>query len=57
MITRSGWRRSDPHDPISQYQHNRTGEDNADADIKRQTMGREMVVAVTGGKLDFGTWE
>jgi secondary thiamine-phosphate synthase enzyme len=46
-----------PHDPVSQYQHNRTGEDNADAHIKRQIMGREVVVAVTDGKLDFGTWE
>lgn len=46
-----------PHEPISQYQHNRTGEDNADAHIKRQFMGREVVVAVTNGKLDFGPWE
>ncbi len=46
-----------PHEPISQYQHNRTGEDNADAHLKRQVMGREVVVAVTDGKLDFGTWE
>jgi secondary thiamine-phosphate synthase enzyme len=46
-----------PHAPISQYQHNRTGEDNADAHLKRQIMGREVVVAVTGGRLDFGTWE
>jgi secondary thiamine-phosphate synthase enzyme len=46
-----------PHEPISQYLHNRTGEDNADAHMKRQIMGREVVVAVTGGKLDFGTWE
>ena len=46
-----------PHEPISQYQHNRTGEDNGDAHLKRQVMGREVVVAVTGGKLDFGTWE
>jgi secondary thiamine-phosphate synthase enzyme len=46
-----------PHDPVSQYQHNRTGEDNADAHIKRQIMGREVVVAVTKGRLDFGTWE
>ena len=46
-----------PHDPVSQYHHNRTGEDNADAHIKRQVMGREVVVAVTAGKLDFGTWE
>ncbi|MBU0517201.1 MAG: secondary thiamine-phosphate synthase enzyme YjbQ [Proteobacteria bacterium] len=46
-----------PHAPISQYQHNRTGEDNADAHLKRQVMGREVVVAVTDGRLDFGTWE
>ena len=46
-----------PHAPISQYQHNRTGEDNADAHLKRQIMGREVVVAVTNGRLDFGTWE
>ena len=46
-----------PHEPVSQYQHNRTGEDNADAHMKRQVMGREGVVAVTGGKLDFGPWE
>jgi secondary thiamine-phosphate synthase enzyme len=46
-----------PHAPIDQYQHNRTGEDNADAHLKRQVMGREVVVAVTDGRLDFGTWE
>jgi secondary thiamine-phosphate synthase enzyme len=46
-----------PHEPISQYRHNRTGEDNADAHLKRQVMGREVVVAITGGKLDFGPWE
>jgi len=46
-----------PLEPISQYHHNRTGEDNADAHMKRQIMGREVVVAVTDGKLDFGTWE
>ena len=46
-----------PHEPVAQYMHNRTGEDNADAHIKRQVMGREVVVAVTGGHLDFGTWE
>jgi len=46
-----------PHQPVSQYHHNRTGEDNADAHLKRQMMGREVVVAVTGGKLDFGPWE
>jgi secondary thiamine-phosphate synthase enzyme len=46
-----------PHAPIEQYRHNDTGEENADAHIKRQIMGREVVVAVTRGKLDFGTWE
>jgi secondary thiamine-phosphate synthase enzyme len=46
-----------PHEPIGQYQHNRTGEDNADAHLKRQIMGREVVVAVTKGRLDFGPWE
>ena len=46
-----------PHDPIQQYRHNDTGEDNADAHMKRQLMGREVVVAVTDGQLDFGTWE
>jgi secondary thiamine-phosphate synthase enzyme len=46
-----------PHAPISQYRHNGTGEDNADAHLKRQVMGREVVVAVTNGRLDFGTWE
>jgi secondary thiamine-phosphate synthase enzyme len=46
-----------PHEPVSQYQHNRTGEDNADAHLKRQVMGREVVVAITKGKLDFGPWE
>jgi len=46
-----------PHAPTSQYEHNHTGEDNADAHIKRQIMGREVVVALTAGKLDFGTWE
>ena len=46
-----------PHAPVSQYRHNDTGEDNADAHIKRQLMGREVVVAVTNGRLDFGTWE
>src|ERR1043165_9961058 len=45
-----------PHEPISQYRHNRTGEDNADAHLKRQVMGREVVVAITKGKLDFGSW-
>jgi secondary thiamine-phosphate synthase enzyme len=46
-----------PHAPVSQYQHNRTGEDNADAHLKRQVMGREVVVAITNGRLDFGPWE
>ena len=46
-----------PHEPVSQYLHNRTGEDNADAHMKRQIMGREVVVAITNGKLDFGPWE
>jgi len=46
-----------PHAPTSQYRHNQTGEDNADAHLKRQVMGREVVVAITGGKLDFGPWE
>jgi len=46
-----------PHEPTSQYRHNRTGEDNADAHLKRQIMGREVVVAITDGKLDFGPWE
>ena len=46
-----------PHAPVSQYRHNDTGEDNADAHMKRQIMGREVVVAVTDGRLDFGTWE
>ena len=46
-----------PHEPTSQYRHNRTGEDNADAHLKRQIMGREVVVAITKGKLDFGPWE
>jgi len=46
-----------PHEPVSQYRHNRTGEDNGDAHLKRQIMGREVVVAVTNGRLDFGPWE
>ena len=46
-----------PHEPVNHYRHNRTGEDNADAHLKRQVMGREVVVAVTNGKLDFGPWE
>jgi secondary thiamine-phosphate synthase enzyme len=45
-----------PHEPVSQYRHN-TGEDNADAHLKRSVMGREVVVAITNGKLDFGPWE
>ncbi|MCG8333427.1 MAG: secondary thiamine-phosphate synthase enzyme YjbQ [Proteobacteria bacterium] len=46
-----------PHAPIDQYRHNDTGEDNADAHLKRQVMGREVIVAITEGRLDFGTWE
>lgn len=46
-----------PHEPVSLYHHNKTGEDNADAHIKRQVMGREVVVAITRGRLDFGPWE
>jgi secondary thiamine-phosphate synthase enzyme len=46
-----------PHEPTSHYRHNLTGEDNADAHLKRQVMGREVVVAVSGGRLDFGPWE
>ncbi len=46
-----------PHEPVNQYWHNRTGEDNADAHLKRQVLGREVVVAITNGRLDFGTWE
>jgi secondary thiamine-phosphate synthase enzyme len=46
-----------PHDPVSKYRHNRTGEDNADAHLKRTIMGREVVVAITRGRLDFGPWE
>jgi len=46
-----------PHEPIDQYDHNKTGEDNADAHLKRQVMGREVVIAITNGELDFGTWE
>jgi len=46
-----------PHAPIGQYRHNRTGEDNGDAHLKRQVMGREVVVAITDGRLDFGPWE
>ena len=46
-----------PHEPIEQYRHNDTGEDNADAHLKRQVMGREVVIAITDGNLDFGPWE
>ena len=46
-----------PHEPIDHYHHNDTGEDNADAHLKRQVMGREVVVAITNGELDFGPWE
>jgi secondary thiamine-phosphate synthase enzyme len=46
-----------PHEPISKYRHNLTGEDNGDAHLKRQLFGRDVVVAVTEGKLDFGPWE
>ena len=46
-----------PHAPTDRYKHNETGEDNADAHLKRQIMGREVVVAITKGKLDFGPWE
>jgi secondary thiamine-phosphate synthase enzyme len=46
-----------PHEPITRYRHNRTGEDNGDAHLKRQIMGREVVVAITNGKPDFGPWE
>jgi len=46
-----------PHSPTTNYHHNRTGEDNADAHLKRQVMGREVVVAITNGKLDLGPWE
>jgi secondary thiamine-phosphate synthase enzyme len=46
-----------PHEPLNQYRHNDTGEDNADAHLKRTIMGREVVVAITNGRLDFGPWE
>jgi secondary thiamine-phosphate synthase enzyme len=46
-----------PHEPVANYEHNRTGEDNGDAHLKRQIMGRETVVAISAGKLDFGPWE
>lgn len=46
-----------PHEPVSKYEHNKMGEDNADAHLKRQVMGREVVIAITKGQLDFGPWE
>lgn len=46
-----------PHEPVNSYRHNDTGEDNADSHLKRQVMGRETVVAITNGELDFGPWE
>ena len=46
-----------PHEPLNRYQHNSTGEDNGDAHLKRTVMGREVVVAITAGRLDFGPWE
>ena len=46
-----------PHEPLGRYRHNLTGEDNGDAHLKRQVMGREVVVAITEGRLDFGPWE
>ena len=46
-----------PHEPIDHYHHNDTGEDNADAHLKRQVMGREVIIAITSGQLDFGPWE
>ncbi len=46
-----------PHEPLNLYRHNNTGEDNGDAHLKRSVMGREVVVAITNGKLDFGPWE
>ena len=56
-IANSGWNHMAPHAPTSAYRHNRTGEDNADAHLKRQIMCREVVLAITKGKLDFGPWE
>ena len=56
-ITKYGWRSSRPTRRHHSTEHNRTGEDNADAHLKRQVMGREVVVAITKGKLDFGPWE
>jgi secondary thiamine-phosphate synthase enzyme len=46
-----------PHAPINRYKHNRTGEDNGDAHLKRQIMGREVVIGITNGRLDLGPWE
>jgi secondary thiamine-phosphate synthase enzyme len=46
-----------PHEPVSKYEHNKTGEDNSDAHLKKQVMGREVVIAITNGQLDFGPWE
>ena len=46
-----------PHEPVAAWRHNDTGEDNGDAHLKRQVMGREVVVAITDGRLDFGPWE
>lgn len=46
-----------PHEPLNRYRHNLTGEDNGDAHVKRSVMGREVVVAITGGEFDFGPWE
>lgn len=46
-----------PHEPVNSYRHNDTGEDNADSHLKRQVMGRETIVAITNGELDFGPWE
>ncbi len=56
-IANSGWNHMAPHAPTSAYRHNRTGEDNTDAHLKRRIMGREVVVAITKGKLDFGPSE
>ncbi len=56
-IMTGGWKNWPRMSPSSQYRHNDTGEDNADAHMKRQVMGREVVVAVTDGGLDFGPWE
>ncbi len=56
-ISTIGWRNRRPHEPLSNYRHNLTGEDNGDAHLKRTIMGRETVVAVTGGRLDLGPCE